>query len=430
MSQDHDTLLLQAALRKELISPEEGHAAAAEAQRSGRDVGAVLVEQGLITERTRSALVQDVARSASARVATRVETGVEATRVEATRVETAVEATVAHPGPGAMPAQVGIYEVLEKLGQGGMGAVYKARDKNLHREVALKVLAPNVAADREMAERFLREARAAAAINHPNVITVHGAGEDGGLLYMALEFLPGGDADRLAARHGGRLPERLALEVLRDCAQGLVAVERAGLVHRDLKPANIFIGADGRAKLADLGLARRQLGDDRMTQTGAIVGTPAYMAPEQARGETELDIRTDIYALGASLYGLLTGKPPFSGSSAFVVVSNLLNQPAPDPRGLRPDLSERTVALVLRAMAKDRERRQQSAALFLAEIEAALAAGAGGAGGAAAQTAIAGVPGAEAGEGTPSWWARRATWQKVLIVLFTLWFLFKCCIRH
>ncbi|MBL4848743.1 MAG: serine/threonine protein kinase, partial [Planctomycetes bacterium] len=272
-----------------------------------------------------------------------------------------------------VPARLGPFEVLEKLGQGGMGAVYKARDPNLGRIVALKVLAPALRADKEAADRFLREARAAAAVNHPNVITVHAvAGPDDPEHYMALEYLPGGDAEALAERHGGRLPEPLALEIMRDCARGLVAIERAGLVHRDLKPANIFVTADGTAKLADLGLARNQAGDDRMTVTGTIVGTPAFMAPEQARAEPDLDIRTDIYSLGASLFGLLAGKPPFVGSSAFVVVSNLLNKEPPKLGVIREDLHPQTLALIKRAMAKDREDRFPDAPSLLQAVEQVL----------------------------------------------------------
>jgi serine/threonine protein kinase len=448
---DRDSLFLQAALHKELLSPEEGQEAVAEARRSGEDVGQVLVRQGLITERTRATLIRDVER-VSERIPgfsvppTTADATVDLPGPPPSHPSTVLEpGTVAHPPPGTappeepIPSQVGIYEVQEKLGQGGMGAVYKARDANLHRIVALKVLAPGFATDREAAERFLREARAAARVNHPNVITVHGVGEEQGRLYMALEFLPGGDADQLLTQHGGKLPERLALRVLRDCARGLVAIEGAGLLHRDLKPANIFISADGTAKLADLGLARSQVGDDRMTQTGAIVGTPAFMAPEQARGEVDLDIRTDIYALGASLYSLLTGQPPFSGTSAFVVVSNLLNQPAPDPSLVRPDLTQPTVRLILRAMAKDRDERYPNANAFLAAVEGALegriTAGSGRmikAPSKATEPAQGQTVTFDGHGGAPpqpdamgSWWEQRTTFQKVALVFLVL--MLACC---
>jgi tRNA A-37 threonylcarbamoyl transferase component Bud32 len=335
--------------------------------------------------------------------------------------------TAAGAGPSGLediPSRLGPFEVLEKLGQGGMGAVYKARDPNLGRIVALKVLAPALRADKEAADRFLREARAGAAVNHPNVITVHAvAGPEDPEHYMALEFLPGGDAEALAERHGGRLPEPLALEIMRDCARGLVAIERAGLVHRDLKPANIFVTADGQAKLADLGLARTQAGDDRMTVTGTIVGTPAFMAPEQARAEQDLDIRTDIYSLGASLFGLLAGKPPFIGSSAFVVVSNLLNKEPPKLEVIREDLSPHTVALIRRAMAKEREDRFQDAASLLRAVEEVLTSLQGGAGG----TTFMASPPPQHHPGPPPKMSTSDVLQKGLMVAGAVFLLLICC---
>src|SRR5690606_17424771 len=149
--------------------------------------------------------------------------------------------------------------------EGGMGAVYRARQLNLDREVALKVVSAHVAVEPGYAERFVREARAAAKVSHPHVITIFDAGQVDGQLLMALELMRGGDAAQLAKKAGGRLPEARALQVVRDCARGLQALEKAGLVHRDIKPANVFIGEDGGAKLADLGLARSRAGDDRMT---------------------------------------------------------------------------------------------------------------------------------------------------------------------
>ncbi|MCO5165739.1 MAG: serine/threonine protein kinase [Planctomycetes bacterium] len=273
------------------------------------------------------------------------------------------------------PAEaLGEFELLEELGRGGMGVVYRARQRSLGREVALKVLSPACSADPEASARFLREARAAAAISHPNVITCYAAGEDGGRLYLAMELMRGGDAQRLAEQAGGRLPERRALEVIRDAARGLGALERAGLLHRDIKPANIFVTEDGVAKLADLGLARTRAGDDRMTHAGTIMGTPAFMSPEQAEAADDLDIRSDVYALGASLFTLVTGRAPFDGRSALAVMSKVLQEPPPDPRALAPGLSDAAAALILRAMAKERERRFPGAAALLEALEAALAA--------------------------------------------------------
>ncbi len=281
---------------------------------------------------------------------------------------------------GAAPAKIlpgtvlgGDWEVLEELGAGGMGAVYRARQLSLGREVAIKVL-PAHQSGGQASERFLREARSAAAVSHPNVITVFAAGRDEatGRLFIAMELVPGGDAAALMARCGGRLPERRALELARDIARGLTALEAARLVHRDIKPANLFLAADGTAKLADLGLARGLA--DRMTETGAVVGTPAYMSPEQAQGtQAELDIGTDIYAVGASLYTLLTGKPPFEAPGVVHLLRKVLDAPPPDPRADAPEVSAATAAIVRRAMAKDRGSRHATAADLLTDLERALA---------------------------------------------------------
>jgi serine/threonine protein kinase len=270
---------------------------------------------------------------------------------------------------------VGDFMIVDLLGEGGMGTVYRAGQLSLQRQVALKVLVAGEVGDGDATERFLREARSAAAVNHPHVVTTFAAGKDAKAmrLYIAMELMPGGDAERLAAKAGGRLPERRALEVIRDCARGLVAIEEAGLVHRDIKPENIFLTTSGAAKLGDLGLARRVSGDDRLTQTGFIVGTPCYMSPEQANGETDVDIRTDVYALAASLLRLLTGKRPFEGGSVPAILYRVTSEPPPDPREAAPATSPATCALIARAMAKDRSERHPGAAALLADLEAALA---------------------------------------------------------
>ncbi len=290
------------------------------------------------------------------------------------------EAPAARPAV-ALPAAVtpgvvvgGDFEVVARLGAGGMGVVYRARQRSLGREVALKLL-PADAVARPTRERFLREARAAATISHPNVITVFAAGHDEptGRLFMAMELVPGGDARALALRSGGRLPERRALEVARDAARGLTAIEAAGMFHRDVKPANLLLAADGTAKLADLGLARGLA--DRMTETGTVLGTPAFMSPEQALGrQSELDIGTDIYALGATLYDLLTGEPPFAAPALPTLFHMILTAPPPDPRALVPSVSPATAAIVRRAMAKARAERHATAADLVADLERALAA--------------------------------------------------------
>ncbi len=248
------------------------------------------------------------------------------------------------------------YELLRMLGSGGMGRVWRARQRSVGRDVALKILDPHLGADPSYAERFLREARAAASVHHPNVCACFDAGESDGRQYLALEFVAGGDAAELIRRRGGRLGIEESVALACDCARGLEAIAAAGLIHRDIKPSNILLTADptagGVAKLGDFGLARPADPEARLTRTGAALGTPAYMAPEQARGERSIDIRADIYALGASLFEMLTGEPPFAGDTAYAVVSQVLKGPTPDPRQRNRKVSPALSAVVMRAMAR------------------------------------------------------------------------------
>ena len=261
------------------------------------------------------------------------------------------------------PERIGPYRILGGLGSGGMGTVYRAMQESLGREVALKVVNPASAADPRFQERFLREARAMAHIQSPFVVSCFDAGLADGQLYMALELVTGGDLLGLMQRKSGNLSEPLALALMRDCLEGLEALEAARLVHRDLKPANIFLSDHGRAKLADLGLARSVANSDadRATMAGMIMGTPAYISPEQARGEDDIDVRADIYSLGATLYHLLTGQTPFPANDPIGTLMRVLNDPLPDPRELRPDLSEATVIYLKRLLEKERTKRPPSA---------------------------------------------------------------------
>jgi serine/threonine protein kinase len=271
------------------------------------------------------------------------------------------------------PKSIAGFRIIRKLGQGGMGSVYLAEQLSLHRQVALKVIAPQFAADVQSVDRFMREARTAAAINHPNIISVIDVGYHSGHLYMALELVSGGDAAQLAARFNGVLPEARALEIILDCTHGLHALFEARLIHRDIKPANIFITREGTAKLADLGLARSEQGDDRLTVSGHTIGTPAFMSPEQASGKSDIDIRSDIYSLGAALLALATGSPPFTGEGIFAIAAKLLTEPAPDPRSLNPTVSPATAQVIARCLAKQPAERFQTPHELSIAISAALA---------------------------------------------------------
>ena len=271
------------------------------------------------------------------------------------------------------PTMLGNYRIIDKLGQGGMATVYKAEQLSLNRVVALKIIGPPHTQNADFCDRFLREARLVAAINHPNVITCFDAGQDKGFLYMALELVTGGDAGKAVTADGGRLEEKRALAIASDCCQGLIALDAGGLIHRDVKPGNIFLcptPTGERAKLADLGLARAANGDDLMTATGASMGTPAFMSPEQANG-TDVDIRTDIYALGATLYALLTGKSPYQGTTVWSVMAQVLKDPVPDPRGVQPAISNASASVVIHCLSKDRTQRYATPLELLEDLEAA-----------------------------------------------------------
>jgi len=306
--------------------------------------------------------------------------------------DTVVPPSAAAAGAEADGVDLPGYRCRRLIAQGGMGRVYLARQEALDREVALKLVRPELAADREIADRFLREARVLARLRHPGVVAVHDAGEAGGKLYIATEYVAGGD---LAARieREGALPEREVLRIGIAVAEALEALHGVGLVHRDVKPENLLLdesdGAEPVPKLADLGLARAATGEDRVTVTGAAMGTPAYMAPEQAEGAAEVDARVDVYALGATLFTLATGSPPFTGSTPWAVVGQLLTVPAPDLRERRPTASPALAALLADCLAKDPQRRPASAAELArrlravesGEADAALAASAPSTGG-------------------------------------------------
>lgn len=268
------------------------------------------------------------------------------------------------PPPAVLPelapgTRFGQYRILGLLGEGGMGQVYQAVQGTLERLVALKVMRPELANDPQFSERFLREARAAASVCHHHLVIIFDAGSQDGRLYMAFQFVAGGDLDAELSRRS-RYPAAEALALIAGCCEGLQAIHEAGLVHRDIKPHNIFLDAKGRPKLGDFGLARQAQGADRMTMTGVGMGTPAFMAPEQAQGLADIDIRADVHALGGTLYTMLTGKPPFTGLTPWMVVNAVCNEPAPDPRALVPTLPEPVAAITLRCLAKRREDRYQT----------------------------------------------------------------------
>ncbi|HBP20682.1 MAG TPA: hypothetical protein DEA08_23200, partial [Planctomycetes bacterium] len=259
-----------------------------------------------------------------------------------------------------LPARVGRYEVLEELGRGGMGRVLRARDPELGREVALKLLLAK--AEPDLALRFQREAELLARLDHPHVVRAHEAGRDPAGPYLAMELVRG---ESLQARlnRSGPLPLEDALRWTCELASALEAAHQVGVLHRDLKPANVLIDEAGRARLTDFGLARDAEGQ-RLTHTGEVLGTPAYMAPEQCGDPGSLDSRCDVYGLAATLYALLAGAPPFSGSSTLRLLELVLTTPPSSLRKRRSEVPAWLDAVILGALAKDPSQRPPSASAF------------------------------------------------------------------
>jgi serine/threonine protein kinase/ActR/RegA family two-component response regulator len=268
---------------------------------------------------------------------------------------------------------VGPYRVFEVLGSGGNGLVYRAQHSVSNLEVALKILSPIAAAETTWRARFIREARQLAQLKHPHVVGCSDLGEADGTLYMAQELMRGGDAEALVRSQGGCLPGPTAAAIARDAALGLTAVHAARLIHRDLKPSNILLSESGAAKLGDFGLVQILDQHRPLTLGGKIVGTPAFMSPEQVEGILELDMRSDLYSLGATLYYLLTGKPPYVGSSPWSILNQVLVSSLPDPRRIKADLDERLAAVVVKAGAHDREERYASADRMADDLDLILA---------------------------------------------------------
>lgn len=255
--------------------------------------------------------------------------------------------------------------IEDLLGQGGMARVYRGRQEHLDRNVAIKVLPPYYAADPAFVERFKLEARAMARLSHPNIVTVHDAGEDEGRLYIIMEYVPGGTLKLWMAR--GMSP-RDVVHVVNEVASALSYAHSMSIVHRDVKPVNVLLDANGRAVLSDFGIAKVLETSAALTHAGAGVGTPEYMSPEQCRGAS-VDARADIYALGVMLYEMLTGRTPFTGPSPLAIMNDrLINHPYP-PREANPEISPQLQEVIYRALERDPRNRYPDAHEFALDLQ-------------------------------------------------------------
>jgi serine/threonine protein kinase len=264
-------------------------------------------------------------------------------------------------------SQIGDYRIIKLLGAGGMGAVYWARDLNLDRNVAIKVLLPEYSSNREAQERFTREAKAAAGISHDNVLSVYQVGMHQGLHFLVMPLLRGYSLEKYLSKKG--TPSiRQTIRMIREVLLGLAAAHARGVIHRDIKPGNIWLEApSGRVKILDFGIAKPTQTGDSLTKSGVLLGTPAYMSPEQARG-LPVDQRSDLFSVGVLLYRLLTGAAPFAKSSVMETLTALASEAPRPPRDYNPHITNSLQTLLLRLLAKQPEHRFRNCQELLEEL--------------------------------------------------------------
>jgi hypothetical protein len=281
------------------------------------------------------------------------------------------ELVTGQPDQGTgLPERIGPYKVLDLLGAGGMGRVHRALDEALDREVALKTLLPALAADSDFVARFTREARSAASLNHPNITQIYATGQDGPIPWFSMELIRGQSLEALARDHGAIEPYEAA-SYIRQAAMGLRHAAQKGLIHRDIKPSNLMLTTDGVVKITDFGLAKAAQADTRLTATGEVLGSPGYISPEQAQGQT-IDLRSDIYSLGATFYHVLTGRLPFVAPTAVAMILKHMNEPLKSPRAINADIPFPIASIVQKMMAKRPGERFQDYDALLRDLDRAL----------------------------------------------------------
>ncbi len=260
---------------------------------------------------------------------------------------------------GVTPRRVGDYELLEELGRGGMGVVYLARQMNLNRQLAVKMILRGPLASQGDRERFLAEAQAAARLDHVGIVPVYQVGEEGGRMYFSMKYIKGPTLSDLL--QAGPLPPQTAAQLLAKVCRAIDFAHQSGVLHRDLKPSNILIDEDGEPHVTDFGLAKRITDPHSMTHSGAVVGTPAYMSPEQAAGNRSVGPVSDVYSLGAILYHMLTGQPPFQAASPVDAVMKVLEQDPVPPRQLNRGVDRDLELIAVRCLQKPPDLRYDSA---------------------------------------------------------------------
>lgn len=346
---DDDFRYGQLAIEGRLISPDQFDAAMTEAKRQNKDLATVLVKQFIIDQQTADRLTKAMSRIL---------------RDERAKSE----------GGLLAQKQIGGYKLTRRIGEGGMGEVYLAEQLNMHRQVALKVLHGKWADDEEFRKRFLLEARAAGKLSHQNLIQVYDVGKYQGKYYFSMEFVDGVTVEDLI-QHEGQVPTDQVFDIVLQVCSSLKYLSRENIVHRDIKPANIMITKDGTVKLGDFGFIQ-SVYDAELMQEGTTLGTPDYISPEQARGDRNLDVRSDIYSLGATVYHMLAGDPPFKGSCSQVMRDHIDAEP-PDVRKLRADLPKELLRVLNKMLEKDPADRYQSAEELIQDLEMAKIDGAG-----------------------------------------------------
>ena len=330
---DEDFRYGQLAIEGRLITPEQFDLAMSKAKESKRILADVLVEDATVDATTANRLSKALKRII---------------KDEQARTE----------GGALVKKQIGGYRLIRRIGEGGMGEVYLAEQLSMHRTVAIKILHQKWADDEEFRKRFLLEARAAGKLSHPNLIQVYDVGKYQGLYYFSMEYVDGVTADDLI-RHEGPLGFDKVIDITLQVCAALTYLSQHGIVHRDIKPANIMVMKDGTVKLADFGFIQQAVVDHELMQEGTTIGTPDYISPEQARGERDLDVRSDLYSLGASVFHMLGGKTMFSGTCSAVMRAHIDTVP-PRLEQLRHDVPKEMVRIIARLTAKSPIDRQQS----------------------------------------------------------------------